>query len=215
MSMNTETNIQTAGTPPVVLQRFVRGHLSATLYLGDCQEMLPMVCDAVVTDPPYPDYHAEAYGYEDGLLESLRLIECRQLIFWTAKVDFPLDYSAIHIWDKWIGSGSQYERIFERNGGKEYKVFKYAAVGNPFRAQIARDIHANHPSQKPIQLMRKLISEYTKPGDTVLDPWMGSGSTGLACMMTGRNFVGIEKNPTHYATACSRLEREANQGVLL
>ena len=63
--------------------------------------------------------------------------------------------------------------------------------------------------------MRKLISEYTKPGDTVLDPWMGSGSTGLACMMTGRNFVGIEKNPTHYATACSRLEREANQGVLL
>ena len=63
--------------------------------------------------------------------------------------------------------------------------------------------------------MQQIILDATKEGDTVLDPWMGSGSTGLACLMTGRNFVGIEKNPTHYATAVRRIEAEANQGVLL
>ena len=179
--------------------------------------MLPMKCDAIVCDPPYPDYHAEAYGYADGLLEVLRGMECPQLIFWTAKADFPLDYTACHIWHKVCGAAcaSHYEKIYERNGGKTYRVYPYGSISSPVAAQIVRDTFANHPSQKPIQLMKKLVTEYTKPGDTVLDPWMGSGSTGLACMMTGRNFVGIEKNPTHYATACSRLEREANQGVLL
>ena len=52
------------------LQRVVMGHIVATLILGDCQEMLPMTCDAIVCDPPYPDYHAEAYGYADGLAEA-------------------------------------------------------------------------------------------------------------------------------------------------
>jgi DNA modification methylase len=50
---------------------------------------------------------------------------------------------------------------------------------------------------------------------TVLDPYMGSGTTGIACLRTGRNFIGIEKDPKHFATAVARLEREANQGALL
>jgi DNA modification methylase len=187
-----------------------------TLYLGDSLAIAPTLqgVDAVVTDPPYPDYLAEEYGYHDGILAPLESMLCRQIIFWSAKADFPIDYSAIHIWDKWIGAGSQYERIFERNGGKEYKVFKYAAVGNPFRAQIAKDIHADHPSQKPIMLMKKLVEKYTKENATVLDPWMGSGSTGVACVGTGRRFVGIEKDPTHYATALERIKRELSQGDL-
>ena len=49
----------------------------------------------------------------------------------------------------------------------------------------------------------------------MLDPYMGSGTTGIACLRTGRNFVGIEKDPKHFATAVARLEREANQGALL
>ena len=52
-------------------------------------------------------------------------------------------------------------------------------------------------------------------GATVLDPYMGSGTTGIACLRTGRNFIGIEKDPKHFATAVARLEREANQGALL
>lgn len=50
---------------------------------------------------------------------------------------------------------------------------------------------------------------------TVCDPFMGSGTTGVACLRGNRNFVGIEKDPKHFATAVARLEREANQGVLL
>jgi DNA modification methylase len=50
---------------------------------------------------------------------------------------------------------------------------------------------------------------------TVLDPYMGSGTTGISCLRTGRNFIGIEKDPKHFATAVARLEREANQGALL
>jgi DNA modification methylase len=50
---------------------------------------------------------------------------------------------------------------------------------------------------------------------TVLDPYMGSGTTGIACLRTGRNFIGIEKDPDYFAIAVARLEREANQGALL
>ena len=203
------------GARAVAVQRFVRGHFVASLILGDCQTMLPMKCDVIICDPPYPDYPAEAYGYEDGLLESLRLIECRQLIFWSAKADFPLDYTAIHIWDKKTGCGSQYERIYERNGQANYKVYRQYLINSTVAASYTGDEWTGHPSQKPVRLMQQIVLDVTKEGDTVLDPWMGSGSTGLACLKTRRNFVGIEKNPTHYATACSRLEREANQGVLL
>lgn len=73
-----------------------------------------------------------------------------------------------------------------------------------------------HPFQKPVALMSWCIAlAKLKPGATVLDPYMGSGTTGLACLRAGINFVGIERDPKYYATAVSRLEREANQGVLL
>lgn len=52
-------------------------------------------------------------------------------------------------------------------------------------------------------------------GATVLDPYMGSGSTGIACLRTNRNFIGVEKDPNHFKAACARLEREINQGALL
>ncbi len=51
-------------------------------------------------------------------------------------------------------------------------------------------------------------------GVTVLDPYMGSGTTGIACIRTGRRFIGIEKDPTHYATALKRIKRELAQGDL-
>jgi len=188
------------------------------LLLGDCLELMKDIpdksIDAVITDPPYPDYYADEYKYFDGILEPLNKLKCRQMIFWSAKVDFPLDYTAIHIWDKWIGAGSQYERIFDRNGGKEYKVFKYAAVGNEFRAQIAKDINTDHPSQKPIQLLRTLVERYTKKGDTILDPFMGSGTTGVACVQTGRNFIGIEIEPKYFEIAQKRI-KDAQQQMRL
>ena len=73
-----------------------------------------------------------------------------------------------------------------------------------------------HPTQKPVALMAWCMERAKVPeGATVLDPYMGSGTTGIACLQTNRNFIGIEKDPKHFKTACARLERECNQGALL
>jgi site-specific DNA-methyltransferase (adenine-specific) len=71
-----------------------------------------------------------------------------------------------------------------------------------------------HPTAKPVELMRRLILTYSHAGDTVLDNTMGSGTTGIACVQTGRQFLGIEQDPTYFATACRRLEEETRQGQL-
>lgn len=62
-----------------------------------------------------------------------------------------------------------------------------------------------HPTQKPVRLLEYLIRTYTDPGDTVLDFTMGSGSTGVACVRTGRNFIGIERAADYFATAEKRI----------
>ena len=63
-----------------------------------------------------------------------------------------------------------------------------------------------HPTQKPVALMEYLIKTYTNEGDVVMDNCMGSGTTGVACANTGRNFIGIEKDPTYFAAAKARIE---------
>ena len=176
---------------------------------GDCLEVIKGIpdksVDLVLTDPPYPDYHAEIYQYKDGILDFLNNFKCRQLIFWSAKVNFPLDYSAIHIWDKLMGVGSMYERIFERNGGKNYKVFRGCPIQNKVCAQMAQDIFTGHKSQKPIKLIRELIEKYTKEGQTILDPFLGSGTTAVACKELGRKYIGIEISPEYCEMARKRV----------
>jgi DNA modification methylase len=66
-----------------------------------------------------------------------------------------------------------------------------------------------HPTQKPVALMEYLIKTYTNPGDTVLDFTMGSGSTGVACMKTGRNFIGIELDAEYHRIAETRIKNAA------
>jgi site-specific DNA-methyltransferase (adenine-specific) len=63
-----------------------------------------------------------------------------------------------------------------------------------------------HPTQKPVVLMEYLIQTYTNEGETVLDFTMGSGTTGVACQNTGRNFIGIERDPEYFAIACKRMQ---------
>lgn len=65
-----------------------------------------------------------------------------------------------------------------------------------------------HPHQKPISLMRALIDNSSQIGDVVLDPFMGSGSTGLAAVQSGRGFIGIELNQSYYEAAVSRIDAE-------
>ncbi len=71
-----------------------------------------------------------------------------------------------------------------------------------------------HPTQKPVALMEYLIRTYTNEGDTVLDFTMGSGSTGVAAMKTGRRFIGIELDPQYYAIAEQRIKNAAGEFVL-
>ncbi len=182
------------------------------IYCGDCLEVMKEIpdksVDLVLTDPPYPDYYAEEYKYKEGILDFLKDIHCRQLIFWSAKVPFPLDYTAIHIWDKKIGAGSQYERIFERNGGKEYKVFSFHTNNSTVAAQMTNDTKFDHPSQKPINLIKKLIQNFSEESQTIYDPFLGSGTTALAAKHLKRNFIGIEISEKYCEIAKKRLAQD-------
>jgi DNA modification methylase len=71
-----------------------------------------------------------------------------------------------------------------------------------------------HPTQKPVGLMRWIVREYTRPGDTVLDPYCGSGSTGVACMAEGRRFIGIEREPQYVKIARARIAAASEQPAL-
>jgi site-specific DNA-methyltransferase (adenine-specific) len=68
-----------------------------------------------------------------------------------------------------------------------------------------------HPMQKPVGLLKRFIELYTLPGDTVLDPTMGSGSTGVAALELGRSFIGIEKHEPFFRAASARLEEAARR----
>lgn len=179
------------------------------LHLGDCLDVLPTLkgIDAVISDPPYPDI---LKAFQVTPIDFLDAFTCRQLVFWSAVEPFPLTWSAVHIWHKPNGNSSQhYERIFERNGSRVCRVFRVAAI-LPNYVQF-RDECVDHPTQKPLKLLNELIERYTSPGDTVFDPFAGSGTTGVACIKRGRNFIGCEIDPHYHAIAVRRLEDAAAQ----
>jgi len=162
-----------------------------TLYNADCRDVAKFVkCDFILTDPPYPDYYANEYGYFPPMF--LNDFSCRQLVFWSAKAEFPLDYSAIHIWDKKTGAGSEYERIFERNGQKNFKVFRHYLINSTVAASFTGDVFTGHKSQKPIKLLRELLMFAVPEGSIVFDPFSGSGRTLVACQELGYQAVGCE-----------------------
>lgn len=175
----------------------------ATLYLGDCREILPTLgkVDAVVTDPPYPDFLEAEFRYNPGTLRAALEPEVHQFVFWSATAEWPFDFSAVHIWHKPNGqSYKHYERIFERRGGISCKVFRNAAI-LPNYTQYAAEC-VDHPTQKPLSLVFGLVERTT---GTVLDPFMGSGTTGVACANLGRKFIGIEIEPKYFDIACRRI----------
>ena len=211
-------NQRTALAGPDALHCYASSCGRVTLYLGDSLAILPTLenVGAVVTDPPYPDYLAEEYGYHDGILDFVPLMNCRQLVFWSARANFPHDFTARHVWDKRKGGvGSAYEFLYEVNGSRELWVLNYISSNNAARAAFGKnDTYTGHPSQKPLQLMGRLVRDFTPADCIVCDPFMGSGTTGIACIRTGRRFIGIERNPAHYATALERIKNELAQGDL-
>jgi len=185
----------------------------ATLYHGDCLEILPFIeYDCVVTDPPYPDQFVTEYQYSPDTLFELSIK--KGMVFWTSKEDFLLEHTSVHIWDKKCGVQSQYERIFEINGGRAYKVFRHYLLNSTVAAKFTGDTFYGHPSQKPIKLMQEVVSHATKHGDMVFDPFMGSGTTGVACANLGRKFIGIEIERKYFDIARERIDAAYAQGRL-
>lgn len=175
------------------------------LLLGDCREILPLLpkVDAVVTDPPYPDFLADEFAYSEETIRAALASSCHQLVFWSATADFPLDWSAVHIWHKPNGqSVKHYERIFERNGAQTCRVYRTAAI-LPNYTQYAEEC-VDHPTQKPLKLVYRLVEGTS---GTILDPFMGSGTTGVACVKVGRKFIGIELEPKYFDIAVRRIEQ--------
>jgi len=171
--------------------------------------------DCILTDPPYPDQYEEEYDYRANGIDFLNEHRCLQLIFWSARFDFPLDYTAIHMWDKKMGAGrAEYERIFERHGQNGYLMFREYLINSTVAANYVEDEYTGHPSQKPRKLLMRMIDRLAKKCGTIYDPFMGSGSTGVAAVRMGRRFIGIERNPAHFETAKARIIKELAQGDL-
>lgn len=100
----------------------------------------------------------------------------------------------------WCGKGHR-----SWNGGGRRGVFTHCC--NTEREGV-------HPTEKPVRLMMDLVSLYTQPEQFIADPFMGSGTTGVACVKLGRRFLGIEQDATHFATACRRIEAAYRQADL-
>ncbi|EFQ5899776.1 site-specific DNA-methyltransferase [Salmonella enterica] len=106
------------------------------------------------------------------------------------------EMKAMH--ENWRNNRQLLPRVFNLPPGKRHKsnILEYA-----------RDREKYHPTQKPVALLEDLIQTYSTPGDTVLDFTMGSGSTGVACLNTGRRFIGIEKDKKYFDIAVNRIEQ--------
>jgi len=93
---------------------------------------------------------------------------------------------------------------FQQGQGYPHSIVRMQRPTN-----ITDNDYGLHPTQKPVALMEYLIRTYTNEGDTVLDFTMGSGTTGVAAMHTGRNFIGVEKDPGYFAIAQERISKAA------
>ena len=204
---------------------------NATLYLGDCIDILPTLdkVDAVITDPPY------------GINENNKKAATRK------NLAMPKDYGVFN-WDKLppsnelinlIRSKSSWQAFF---GGNFFElppsscwlVWDKLNTGDFADCELAwtnwpcsvkrmqwqwngmirqGNEERYHPTQKPLEVM-KWVVKLCPQAQTILDPFMGSGTTGVACAQLGRSFIGIEREPAYFDIACKRIEQAYKQGQL-
>jgi DNA modification methylase len=206
-----------------------------TLYQGDCLEVLPGLgrVDAVITDPPYGiAYQNKRYDicprkYADVLAGDGDAHVGQSLVDWAQKTNKPICVFSHHrqpwrgkwrqwlVWDKGeaVGGGGDIAtcwkftwELIQVNGFEKLSGQREGAV---LRFPIGQSSMSLHPTQKPLSLMIYLIEKLTQPGAIILDPFMGSGTTGVAALQTGRQFVGIELDPGYFTIAHRRIEDAA------
>ena len=205
---------------------------AATLYLGDCLEILPTLgrVDAVVTDPPYgigfvhsgkggclarsTSFGGVAIIGDDAPFDPSPFLAFSRVVLFGANhfADRLPPSSNWLIWDKRDGVCSNdqadCEMIWTNLDGPA-RLIRHLWNGM-LKASERGEIRV-HPTQKPIAVMEWVLLQTTRDGQTVLDPFMGSGTTGVACAKLGRKFIGIEIEPKYFDVACKRIEQSYKQ----
>ena len=211
---------------------------------GDCLALMPLIStesvDLLLTDPPYGIGLRANYAEckrtalalchnfppiigDDKPFDPAHLLRFRRAVLFGANhyADKLPASAAWIIWDKLDGLESKRKWGFNDNSDCE---MAWTNIGNATRLIPHRwmgmikasEQQSNrvHPTQKPIALMAEIIRHYTADGETVFDPYMGSGTTAIACLITGRRFIGIERDDTYFNVACQRVKDEQRQGRL-
>jgi DNA modification methylase len=214
---------------------------TATLYLGDCLEILPMLdgVDAVISDPPYGmsldtdnsrfsggnaasvSRRGNGIGTGEGLgiIGDAEPFDPSPWLHFVRVVLFGCNHFAARLP---VGTSLVWIKRNDDAFGSFLSDAEIAWMKGGHGVYCKRDFSMNaeaktreHPCQKPATLMSWCMDKAKVPiGATVLDPYMGSGTTGIACLRTGRNFIGIEIEPKHFQTACERMAREIDGELL-
>jgi site-specific DNA-methyltransferase (adenine-specific)/modification methylase len=206
----------------------------ATLYLGDCLEVLPTLgrVDAVVTDPPYGiGYDKSAAeksgtkfgsafaakrvynstGWDDAIAQTA-IDTALEVSRWA--VVFGGNYYSLPpsscwlVWDKEINGQFADCELAWTNLDKPVRRIRHMWNGGIRKDQEPRTAH---PTQKPLGVMKWCIEHLPTDVVTILDPFMGSGTTGVAALQLGRKFIGIELDPGYFDIACKRIEQAWKQ----
>lgn len=207
----------------------------AELWLGDCREIAPTLerPAAIISDPPYGIAYAHA-GTGKGKHNRRNTAPIHgdnapfEPALWLSMADDVLTWGANHYaarlphgrwlaWNKLGGlepydSFSDVEFAWHNRRGAD-RIFSHMWKGICQASE--KDAMREHPTQKPVALMRWCIEQAkVPPGGVILDPYMGSGSTGVAAVQMRHPFVGIEIEPRYFDIACRRIEEAQRQGDL-
>lgn len=199
---------------------------NATLYLGDCMDILPALdkVDAVITDPPYgigqdggaqrtrgsKKTNGEKMGW-DNQRPSKEVFDAIQIagdvqIIWGG--NYFADYLPASMgwlyWEKRMGGDFADGELAWTSQHKALRQFSHHK----------KNKGDEHPTQKPLELMKWCIEQCKNNPETILDPFMGSGTTGVAAIQLGRSFIGIERESKYFDISCKRIEQAVAQGQL-
>ncbi len=194
----------------------------ARLALGDCRDILPTLgkVDAVVTDPPYgigmdggkigkAVYEKMDWDSEAADVAPLVSMDVPTVI-WGGNY-FPLPPAPCWlVWDKETAGVTTFAdcEVAWTNLVGAIRLKRHLWSGPYQKVREVRD----HPTQKPLAIMQWCIERLPESCCIILDPFMGSGTTGVAAVQMGRDFIGIEREEKYFATACKRIEDAQRQG---
>jgi len=194
------------------------------LYLGDCREIVPLLgtVDAVVTDPPYGTNVTEWDKPIDFITVSALLKASKgysTFFYSNTRLAHILNLVREHGHDAWVAVWHKSNAMgFERRFAPQWVPIVIAYKGNPpfwgkdlFACPIRIQKNIDHPTPKQPAITEWLVERTAKIGETVLDAFMGSGTTGIAAAKLGRKFIGIEVDQKYFDLACRRIEDSLKQ----